>query len=380
MSSVNLNDFEQYKIELNNTNFLFFEKYYKKELEQGFVQKVQFLNTDNNLLRIKIRQNKEMKDLIIGLGFTLITKLKTEAKENKGFPLILNNKLENKQIKNIVQLNMEKILKFEFLEFNLYCEFFSRNNIILTDKDDTIIISLIKEEWKDRKIAQKQKYVLPQNDFGNILNYVSKEEDIDKEKNLISNVIKNVSISPVLIEQIILHNKLDKEKYVFKDYKKVVDYLKEIYSKPIINKTKYFVFKDKLCLFSLDVPFFDEINCPLNDILDILFLKKEIYFCENKSFDQFEKEKKHLQSIIDQQIKAKEKIETKALIAKQNAEFIYSNFEILEIIKELYMTKINKKQNIIEFEKKLNNVNKKFNKQFKFKKEEKEKRKIILSY
>lgn len=379
MSSLDLKVFENYKIDFNNTNFLFFEKYYKKELESGFVQKVQFLNLEKQFLRLKIRQNKEMKDLIIGEGFTVITKLKTEAKENKGFALILNNKLENKSIKNISQINLEKLLKFEFLEYNLYCEFFSKNNIILTDKNDIIIACLIKEEWKDRKIAVKQKYFLPKNDFGNVLEYIAKEKDVEKEKNLISNVIKNVSVSPLLIEEIIKHNKLDKDKYTYKDYCVVINFLKKIYSNVLLDKTKYFISKDKLNLFSIDISFFDSINISLNELYDNLLFKPELYFNDNQQLNNFEKEKKHLQGIIDQQNKAKDKINNKASIAKGNADFIYSNFDALEKLRIEYKKLKEDKKSIQEFEKYLEKINKMYNLNLKYKKEEKEKRKIIFS-
>jgi predicted ribosome quality control (RQC) complex YloA/Tae2 family protein len=379
MSSIELNDFEKYKIEFNNTNFLFFEKYYQKELSLGFVQKIQLLNLEKTFLRLKIRQNKEMKDLIIGEGFTLITKLKTEAKENKGFALLLNNKLENKQIKNILQINLEKILKFEFLEYNLYCEFFSNNNIILTDKNDIILGCLIKEEWKDRKIAIKQKYVLPKNDFGNVLEYTPKKSDLDMKKNLISNIIKNVSVSPLLVEEIIKHKKLDKEKYSYKDFEIIIALLKKAYSNIDLEKTNYLIFKDKINFFCLDLNIFDFINVSLNDVFDNILFKKEIYSNDNYQLNTFEKEKKHLQGIIDQQVKAKQKIENKANMAKNNADFIYSNYEALEKLRTEYKKMSENKINIKEFEKYCEKINKTYNLKLNYKKEEKEKRKIIFS-
>ena len=67
-----LKNIEKKKIDLNNTNFAYFEKYFNLELNSGFIQKIQFLNTEEQLLKIKIRKEGKNKDLIVGEGTCFI--------------------------------------------------------------------------------------------------------------------------------------------------------------------------------------------------------------------------------------------------------------------------------------------------------------------
>jgi len=379
MSVIELSNITKNRIEYNNTNFMYFAEYFKTELLSGYIQKIQQLNTENFYLKIKIRKEKENKDLIIGEGICTISNLKTEAKsENKGFALTLNNKLENRQIKHIEQINNEKILLFEFVDSKLYFEFFSNNNIILTDKDNKIISCLLKEEWKDRKIARNQRYILPKNESQNILDYSPTEKDVDITKNLVSNIIKNVNVPPILIENYLLEKRVDKNTFDFKIYKKIVEGLKELYSKIDLKKTRTIIKEDKTIFINLDLNFLDRINLDLNSIINDLVLKKEIYSNENLALKKYDKERKNIEHILDEQKKAKDKILIKANKAKEIGDFIYNNFEFFERLKNEIKSVIEKRKTNEEIKTKLDELNTEYNMNLKFEKIEKEKGKIIF--
>jgi len=292
--------------------------------------------------------------------------------------LTLNNKLENRQIKHIEQINNEKILLFEFVDSKLYFEFFSNNNIILTNKDNKIISCLLKEEWKDRKIARNQIYILPKKESQNILDYIPTEKDVDITKNLVSNIIKSVNVPPVLIENYLLEKRVDKNTFDFKTYKKIVEGLKEFYSKIDLEKTRVIIKDDKNIFINLNLNFLDYINLDLNSIINDLVLKKEIYSNENLALKKYNKERKNIEHILDEQKKAKDKILIKANKAKETGDFIYNNFEFFERLKNEIKSVIEKRKTNEEIKTKLDELNTEYNMNLNFEKIEKEKGKIIF--
>lgn len=379
MSSVDLEFFENKKIELNNTNFFYFEKLFKKELVGGFVQKIQTINTKDFYIRLKIRKDKENKELIIGNGICLISNIKTEAKDkNKGISLFLNSKLGKKQIKDIKQINFEKTIVFEFLNFNLYCEFFSKNNIIFTDKENKILYSLIKEEWKDRKIARNSIYKPAKKISKDIFNYIAKETNLDKNKNMVSNIIKNVNVNPIIVEEYIKQNKINKENFNFEEYKKVISFLKKIYSKTLFEKTKYYIKQNKIYLFNIDVPFLKTIPCDLNCILEKVILKKAVFSKRNEILKTRNKEKNNLKHIIDNQEKAKQKILKKAENSKAIGDLIYKNYVFFEKLRKEIEILFKKNATDKEINEIINKYNEEFKTDFRFKKIDKKRQKIVF--
>jgi len=345
-------------IELNNTNFMYFEHYLNKELLNGHIQKIQMLDSETDYLKIKIRNNKENKDLIIGNGICVITELKTETKkENKGFSLYLNKTLINKPILEIKQMNLEKILRFQIGSYYVYFEFFSNNNIILTDLENKIILPKKKEEWKDRLIKKNEIYILPQNNLKNIFEYVSKKEDLDLNKNIVYNVIKNVNCPPILIEKIIEELKIDKLNFSYSDYQKIISNLREIYSNVLENEIIIFNNKENKKTNILNVNMKKEIKIKdtLNNIIDKIFLYEELKEQKNKHVEIINKKKNTINRIKEQQIKAKEKISHKIEDNKSKAALIYENYDIIENIRKEVYTKIKNKIDVKEIIKEINN-------------------------
>lgn len=379
MSSVDSKIFENKKIILNNTNFLYLENLLKTELVGGFVQKVQSLNTEDFYIRFKIRKDKENKELVIGNGLCLISNVKTEAKEkNKGFSLSLNSKLVKRQIKNIKQINFEKIIVFEFLEYNLYCEFFSKNNIIFTDKQNKILYTLIREAWKDRKIARNQIYKPPKMIAKTILEYEPKETDLDMTKNLVSNIVKNVDVNPIIIEEYIKIKKLNKTDFNFKDYQKTINFLKEIYNKHFFEKTKYYTKENKIYLFNIDIPFLQTLNFNLNSILENIIFKESIYSKQNEILNKYNKQKNRLKRIIDSQKKAKNKIIKKGEDAKTKAEVIYQNYEFFETARKNIEIMFKLKKPNDEIKKYIEKLESKYKNNIKFKEIDKKRQEIVF--
>jgi len=375
MSNINLEEFKGKEIEFNNTNFMYLEWFLKKELVFGRPQKIQKVNADNLFIKIRIRKDKENKDLIVGGGFAGITNLIVETSETKGFLKEMNGILENKQIMNILQLNLEKLILFIFQDYKLYFEFFSSNNIILTDGSDKIVLCLYKEKWKDRTIARGEKYIPPTN-VKNVLSYVPKEDDINSKKNMVSNIVKNCNISPILIEKYLESEKNDKNVFDFKTYKKVVVGIKKIFSLLFYEKTKIIILEKKVTFYNLNLPFLQEINYNLNQIYEELILKPEFLQSKNKNKKDFEKEKQNIEYTLNQQKGAKEKLNEKTAKYKIIGDCIYQNFDYLNQIKIIVKNGLEEKKNIESIEKEIKDFEK--GRKIKLKKIEKEKQKIVF--
>jgi len=97
--------------------------------------------------------------------YLFLTDNKPESIEPSGFCMKLRKTLDNARLRKVTQKQSERIIEFLFEKkdgkFKLYIEFFSNGNIILTDKDDTILTAIYYDEWKDRVIRPRVKYSYP---------------------------------------------------------------------------------------------------------------------------------------------------------------------------------------------------------------------------
>lgn len=94
---------------------------------------------------------------------------KVDAAHPNNFISFLRKHLKSSFVREISQVNNERILKIVFEQkigeelkrFNLYLEMFANGNIILCDSNDIIMNSLTKKKYKDRVVMNGEKYELP---------------------------------------------------------------------------------------------------------------------------------------------------------------------------------------------------------------------------
>lgn len=379
-------DITKTKIEnivLNNLNVKYFANVLDSRLKNGYIQKIQKIDSDLPFLKIKINTKQRNETLVIGNGFTILTKYNPAAKDsNKGFSLYLNKVLYNKRILSVKQIGLEKIICFEFNELFLIVELFSHNNIILVDKDYNIMDCLQKEEWKTRIIKPKHKYLLPEVNTKDILTYEFDEKDFDLTKNLVSNVIKIINISPGLVEAIINSTNIDKQKYNFAEAKKIMTKIKDVYSsEQITNSVLLLNHNNKVEFLNNDIKNKDleKIDSDLNDIFDDLIVKN---ITETKIADVIgakEKERNKILKMISEQEKKAESFEKNAIIYKKAGDAIYNNYKEIDEILKTISTARDKKVSFDEIEKTLNLNKKKFASLQNFKKIDKKEKKVIFT-
>ena len=222
-------------------------------------------------------------------GLVLFVKIIQKVKKKiKVFTLALNKILENKRIQNIKQLNLEKILLFEFENYNLYFEFFSKNNIILTDKENKIINQLFRETWKDREIKRNAIYSTPKN-INSILEYNPKKNDFDEKKNIISNIIKNINLHPKIIEAYLEKNNIKNNDY--NTFEKTINFFKKEFEKNDFLKLKGIEIDDKFIPVNLNLNFLIDCDFNLNQLLNKSF-EKIIFKNKNLGLKEIEKKKR----------------------------------------------------------------------------------------
>ncbi|MBI2140026.1 NFACT family protein [Candidatus Woesearchaeota archaeon] len=108
-------------------------------------------------------EGKKILKIISG-KFFYITSSRPIAGEPSGFCLLLRKHIDNARVKEIRQLESERIVAVTFEkeeQKKLYIELFGRGNIILCDKDNNIIGALSYPSFKDREIKAKKRYEYP---------------------------------------------------------------------------------------------------------------------------------------------------------------------------------------------------------------------------
>ncbi len=347
---------------ISNLNVKYFSDFANERILNGYIQKVQMINSEEKYLKIKINAREKNETLIIGNGFFILTKYNPSAKENnKGFSSILNKLLYNKRILEIKQINLEKIVEFIFYDYILIIELFSHNNIILTDKDHNIIDCLYKEEWKNRVIKPKHKYILPESNMKNILEIKNEDIIFDAEKNLISNVLNNVNTSPAIIQIVLNKCNIKKENSTEKNLHSIITALKEFYKRDSCFDFVYVSKENKkefitLQLEKTDLPKLDN---SLNDLLDETIVKNLVIEKQIDIKDKKDKKIQSLQNILKTQEKKFKDLEK--LIVENNikGDLIYQNFKDIEDIMDVIKSARKKEVSFKEIESVLkNNVNK----------------------
>jgi len=103
-------------------------------------------------------------------GFLYLTKKKESMPEKPfNFCALLRKRLDGARLRSIEQSGSERVITLMFDGkqgvYRLVLELFGTGNIILCDEKGMIIAATESQEWKDRSIKPKEKYLLPPSEF-----------------------------------------------------------------------------------------------------------------------------------------------------------------------------------------------------------------------
>ncbi len=205
-------------------------------LVNGFVNKIQ--TTQDNVLKMKVHTKLGDKNLVITSNYFFVSDKSILAKQNPGgFSAFLKKQLFNQRIISIKQKGLDRIILIDFPEKVLILELFAKGNIILCDKEMNIIKAMKREEWKDRKLEQNEKYKFPSSKGTNPLEenekiFISKLEE--NKKSFFGACVEILNVAPAILEFVFEENNLNKKidsKDAGKEKAKIVlSALKKIYS------------------------------------------------------------------------------------------------------------------------------------------------------
>lgn len=264
----------------------------------------------------------------------------TEEKETSENPLqfcmLLRKYLTNTRLREINQVNFERILQLTFQtkqgKFHLIIELFSKGNIILTSEDYKIIGVLEEQYWKDRTLKRNETYKFPKSII-NIFKLTEKQlkEVIGNSKrdSIVKTLAIELSIGGLFAEELCLLNNINKIK------KKVDDNeIKKIYNsikKLIKNKTKPQIILEENKLVDI-IPFeldyyknYEKqsqktFNEALENGLKLIIKKKE-----NKQITK-------IKFIIEQQKKKINQLGKQIKENHQKGELIYEQYQLINSI------------------------------------------------
>ena len=284
---------------------------------------------DESAFRFRINK----KDLIVSLNpkAIYITKYEFPSKESPSFFVsLLRKNLKGKFIRKIHQKGLDRILIFDFDDFQLIFELFSKGNVVLTDKKNVTIVTYRQEEWKDRKIKPKEPYFFPKSTKIEISEInAEKIFSLQNENYPIINVLSsNINIGSFYMEKILEKAKIDKNKTKIteEEAEKIANTINEFNK---LLKGEKSDFELKPC-FSSDYSFLEiEGGTPTISLSDAIDSILTPILQKNKK----EEEK-------TQKIKAKLEIQEKLLQellknekeAREKADFIYSHISEIEFL------------------------------------------------
>ena len=138
-----------------------------QELKGSFIEKIYQLSRKEILVKLKNVSRSQKESLYIRNGeFLCLTQKTLQTPEKPStFAMALRKYLQNGRILGVSQHEFDRIIKIEVSkgdeQHSLIIELFSNGNIILTDREDKIILPLIRQSWAHRIVRGREPYVPP---------------------------------------------------------------------------------------------------------------------------------------------------------------------------------------------------------------------------
>ena len=317
----------------------------RPRLENAFMNKVQQLDTES--FRFRLHAKEGSLSLISNKNALWLSSYKFMAFPSPGyFAKKLDSALYNKKILSISQHGSDRIIVLEFAENFLVFEFFHDSNIILTDKENMIVACLRKEEWADRRLAAKEKYIFPKSKGKNPadFDFPPFEEIFKSEGKAIISLINSVNIAPLIAEEIFERHSIsrneDAKSLSERQIKAVFAEMQKIYS--LHDAEGVYLKKGHLLPFALkgaEKLLQGTINDALDESLSRLIAKDKENSAEAKNLDEIGR----IEASIKRQHSARTELEKKSEDNRRKGELIYENYSALEELSTAVKTALGKK-------------------------------------
>lgn len=309
------------------------------------------------LLQLHVPSKGKQLLKIISGKWLCLTKSKDAPEKPSGFCLQLRKYLDGAIVTALYQKDSERIVVFEFdkkEKYFLIVELFSKGNIVLTDGNMIVITALEAQEWKDRVIKPREKYVFPKTEIDyktiskdKLLEILSKSE----KRNLASSLATEIGIGGLYAEELCKLANINKDKSP-KDVESneitaIHKAIAQLFEK--IKAPQGFIYVEEITPFALIGMESIKVINTYNEAIDTLIL-----FAKASPFD---KKIKSIERIVADQQESIKALEESISLNKKKGEVVYENYaqlqKMLEIVKEM-----RKAKDWAEIEKELNKVKK----------------------
>ena len=331
-----------------------------QDLTGGILDKAFLIDSkDGKELILKLHvPNLGTKEVAIGLGtykYITITEYEREKPKNPpSFAMLLRKHLKNIKITKIEQHNFDRIVKMTFhwneKLYTLVIELFGEGNVILLNKDDTIILPLKIENWSTRKIAPKEVYKFPPQrkltpfnlDYKIAYELFKDEFYKDEHKNIecVRIISRIFGIGGIYAEEICYISGVDKKTVnpSEDEIKKLYDASKKFFNR-IINEKKFqIIIKDNeyIDVSPIDLSKYESENYTkkyynkfveaLDDYFSRFIVKKDI----KKEETKLQKLIKKQERILKNQMDSLKKYEKSAEENQIKGDLIYANYSLID--------------------------------------------------
>ncbi len=254
-----------------------------------------------------------------------------------GFAMFLRKRLNKTRITHVQQIDFERIIEIGFetkeTEYRLIVELIPPGNMILCEKDYTIINPLENQKWKDRKIQKGEQYKFPKSEVNTLT--VSEEEfnsliDNAKRDNIVKVLAIDFSLGGVYAEYICKEAKIDKNKKSLTDAEKRG--LFKALQTLITHNIKANITEGEILPIELNKPdkSFDSFNAAINSVFRETVEKAEIISEEAAHKKKLTK----VEKVIQKQTYQAEGMSKSALENQKKGELIYEYYQALKDIIE----------------------------------------------
>ena len=308
-----------------------------KVLEGGKIEKIY---QKDKQIRIKVYTSQGEKEIFFEPGKFFLTEYKRTSPEHPpSFCMLLRKHLMGKRILWIKQKGFERIVELETQDKILVFEIFSRGNVILCEKDYTIIMPLEVQLWKEREILPGKTYRFPPE----ITNPFTLEPEefkniIKGQKKIASLLATELSLGGIYAEEVCIRAGVEKSKKCSElseeEKEKLYNALKTLKesTKAYIilenNQPKDFApFELKLHEHA-EKKYFESFN----NALDEYYTYFEIKQAKSESEKKISEEKEKLKRIVGRQKEIVKNLEEMEEQARKKAEILFNNLDIVERI------------------------------------------------
>ncbi len=282
----------------------------------------------------------EFKEVIVRLPYSMnIKSFEThesfDEKRTNNFVVFLKKVLINRRLSSIEKIDSERIIKFQFGDWELFFEMFSKGNMILV-KDNIISACLFDKKWKARTIQKGQPYILPPSFNVSDLSFDNIKSD---KKAYIISKLSHLKYGPFYAKICIYELNIPEKTPCSNIDENLFNKIKSFYTK-LENSEEYYYYsqQDLAHTYSLiDSDFFSNYN---KKQFDSLSQAIDYYHINNRKEDEQYLKQKRIVLARKQKL---EEIDKKQEFLKKQIETIYSNYNKLNLLLS-YLKKINPRE------------------------------------